>query len=109
MERKKNRNRKDIPDTEQAPLPSIEAKQKITELLDIPASAVNSIPQIEISGNREAIVEGCQGVMEYDENVVKLSTGQMSIRFTGRNLQIRVLTHSSAVVHGFISNIEFIS
>ncbi len=99
---KKNRNRK-AQQVEAAPKP------RLNELLDIPATALSGVPQIELAGNREALVDGCQGVLEYNEAVIKLATGNMSIRFTGRDLQLKVLTHTSAVVVGFITGIEFIA
>lgn len=80
---------------------------RLSRLLDLPSSAISKIPQIEVSGNREAIIEGCQGVLEYDESSIKLNAGKMSIHFTGRNLQIKVLTHDSAVVEGYITGILF--
>lgn len=101
MRQKRDRNRKAT--SEEAPKP------RLNELLDIPANALAGVPQIEMAGNREALVDGCQGVLEYDENTIKLSTGKMSIKFTGRGLQIKVLTHTSAVVVGFITGIEFIT
>lgn len=104
MKLRKSRNRK-----ETGARPPEQPRDKITQLLDIPASALAGMPQIELSGNREAVVEGCQGILEYDENIIRLSTGKMSIRFTGRNLQIKVLTHTSAVVDGFITGIEFLT
>ena len=98
---KTNRNRQAVPT--EAPAPRLGA------LLEIPSSSLGGIPQMEIAGNREAVIDGCQGILEYDENVVKLTTGKMSIRFFGRGLQIKVLTHDSAVVTGFITNIDFIT
>lgn len=102
---KQSRNRKKNPEPEQPSGP----KTGISRMFDIPQTALSGIPQIELAGNREAVVEGCQGVLEYDESVIRLSTGKMSIRFLGRGMQIRVLTHDSAVVEGFITNIEFIT
>lgn len=101
--KKNNRNRKTAEDT--PPVPT----NKLVQLLDIPPSALAGIPQIELAGNREAVIDGCQGILEYDENIIKLTTGKMSIKFTGRALQLKVLTHDSAVVDGFITNIEFIT
>lgn len=89
----------------QEPAPA--SKSRLTKMLELPAAALPGLPQIEISGNQEAVVEGCQGILEYDENVIRLSAGKMSIRFTGRNLQVRVLTQSSAVVAGFLTGVEF--
>ena len=104
MRSKRNRNRK----AEQLPGPE-SAQPNIARLLDIPASAIAGNCQMEISGNREVVIDGCQGILEYDETVIKLATGKMSVKFTGRGLQIRVLTHSSAVVEGFLTGIEFLT
>lgn len=108
MNRKADRNRKISKETakEDAPVSQV---QKLTGMLDIPPSALTGIAQIELSGNREAVIDGCQGILEYDENTIKLTTGKMSVKFTGRGLVIKVLTHDSAVINGFISNIEFIT
>ncbi len=83
--------------------------RKLSGLLDIPPTAMPGITQIELGGNREAFVDGCQGVLEYDETSIKLLTGNMQTRFFGRGLQIKVLTHDSAVIEGFVMSIEFIT
>lgn len=63
---------------------------------------------MEINGNREVIMEGCRGVLEYDTDVVRIRTNRMTVRFTGRNLIIKCLTVDSLVVEGFITGIEFL-
>lgn len=103
MAKKAVRNRKNGENESQAP-----QLGKLSGMLDIPPSALAGVSQIEIAGNREAVIDGCQGILEYDENTIKLTTGKMSVKFTGRGLQIKVLTRDSAVIDGFISNIEFI-
>lgn len=92
-----------------APQPPEPKEVKLTKILDLPASALGGMCHMEISGNQEAIVDGCQGVLEYDEDVIKLAAGKMNVKFTGRNLQIKVLTHTSAVVGGFIVGVEFLT
>lgn len=62
---------------------------------------------MEINGNSEVIVEGCGGVLEYDTDVVRIKTGKMIVRFTGRGLVIKCLTADSLVVSGFLTGIEF--
>lgn len=103
MSDKSGRNRKNNKET----LPASPV-ERLTGMLDIPPSALSGVSQIEIAGNREAVIDGCQGILEYDENNIKLTTGKMAVRFSGRALQIKVLTHDSAVIEGFISNIEFL-
>lgn len=107
MRKKTSRNRHDNgqPEAKAAP----EKKRLLPEVFDIPGMALSGIAHIEMAENREAVVDGCQGVVEYDESTIKLATGKMVIKFTGRGLQIKTLTHDSAVVSGFITAIEFIT
>ncbi|WRS26419.1 YabP/YqfC family sporulation protein [Oscillospiraceae bacterium MB08-C2-2] len=104
MRSKSTRNRKQTQE-QQEPLTKGE---KLSRILDIPQSALGGTCQMEIADNREVMVEGCQGVLEYDENVIRLMTGKMTVKFTGRGLQIQTLTHNSAFVTGFITAIEFV-
>ncbi len=73
-----------------------------------PAGLEDIIPfHLELNGNREAVVEGCCGVLEYDDGVVRVKTRRQVIRFTGRGLVIRCLTADALVVAGYITGIEF--
>lgn len=69
---------------------------------------LNSV-NLEIKGNREAIVEGCKSIAAYDENVIKINMNKMSICFFGRNMEIKCMTSDSLIIHGFITSIEFIT
>ena len=64
---------------------------------------------MEINGNTEVVVEGCNGVLEYDTDVVRIKTSKLIVRFTGRGLVIQCLTADSLVVTGFITGIEFLT
>ena len=83
------------------------AAEKISDLLDVPENAFTALPQIELSGNREAVIEGCQGILEYDENIVRLNLGKMIVRFTGLDLTIKCMNGESSIVSGTITAIEF--
>lgn len=63
---------------------------------------------MELNGNREVVVEGCGGVLEYDDTVVRVRTLGHIVRFTGRGLAIRSLTAEALVVTGYITGIEFL-
>lgn len=102
MRSNRKRNRREEAEPVKEPRP-------IARMLDLPPSALVGLPQIEIAGNQEAVIGGCQGILEYDENVIKLTAGRLILKFTGRNLQVRVLTHDSAIVAGTITGIEFLS
>ena len=102
MKDRRRRNRKDNTPEEPAGV-----RSKITEIFDIPQAALGGAAHIELSGNREAVIDGCIGVLAYDEDIVRLALRGMIATFKGRGLQIKVLTHDSAIVAGFITAIEF--
>lgn len=64
--------------------------------------------RIELYGNTRAVIEGCTGILSYQNNIVKIRTSKMAICFKGRNLRIRCLDKESLVVEGFILSAEYI-
>ena len=66
-------------------------------------------PKIEMLGNREMIIDGCKGVVEYDESILKLSLGEYVLSLSGDNLLINSFDNSVAVISGQICEISFVS
>ena len=76
---------------------------------DISVLAANlSNVHMEVNGNREVIIEGSRGVVEYSETSIKINTGKYIISFQGRGLHIKCMTDCDIVIHGFITSIEYI-
>ena len=66
-----------------------------------------SMPEIELHGNRSAMVEGCRGVLEYADNIIRLNANSMILCFTGRGLRIKFLGESGIEIAGVITGLEF--
>ena len=75
--------------------------------LELPPGALGKGAHIELSSNREATVDGCKGVMEYEECRIKLNIGSGSVTFCGRGLEITNLIGNQAVIAGFITGLEY--
>ena len=76
---------------------------------DISVLAANlSGVHMEVNGNREVVLEGSKGVVEYGENSIKINTGKYIISFQGRGLHIKCMNECDIVIHGFITSIEYI-
>ena len=80
---------------------------RLSGVLQLPVNVVEGLPQMEVMGNKEAVIEGCDGVLEYNENVVRLSTGKLVIKFMGRGLILKCMTDTGVIVTGYITSIEF--
>ena len=82
-------------------------KTTIQDVFSNPKETFLPACRVELIENRQAVVEGCKGVLEYNENVVQLSCGKLIIRFVGTGLQIKNLTASTALVEGVISSMDY--
>ncbi len=81
-------------------------QQKRRRLYELPP--VNSLPCIEFSGNREVVIEGSRGVMEYSTDCIRINTGGMVLAIGGRGLNLRCISDSALIIEGFILSVEFI-
>lgn len=63
---------------------------------------------IELNGNRQVIIEECKGILEYNEQQVRVNASQYILRFQGKNLQITAMTADSIVLSGHIDRLEFL-
>jgi len=82
-------------------------EQRVERALEMPPGAISGGAHMEFYGNRQVTVEGCRGVLEYDEDAVRLSTDTGIVRFTGRSLSLTCLSGDSAVISGFILTVAF--
>ena len=64
--------------------------------------------RVELLSDREAVVDGCRGILEYSECCIRLCTGAVTVRFTGEGLQMRNFGSLGAVVEGRIRSVEFV-
>lgn len=78
------------------------SKKKIT-----PSDNIGFSPQLTILGNREATLEGCREIKEYDDGKIKFNIGNMTVCFCGNNLVIKNYGSDYAVICGEFSDISF--
>lgn len=83
------------------------AAQLIGESLDLPNIAKPHTAHLEISGNSEALVDGCKGILAYDDGYIKLNLGRGTVAFTGSDLSLENMTFEQAVITGVIATVEF--
>ncbi len=63
-------------------------------------------PITEIYSNREAAIDGCNGVVDYHENLIKLRVDGGVLVFSGEGLCIEELSLGSARITGKIAAVE---
>lgn len=64
-------------------------------------------PLVTLTGNRSAVVDGCDGIIDFDDRKILLRAGRFTLRFCGRGLALCRLTENSAVIEGSIFQVEY--
>ncbi len=79
----------------------------ISRSFDLPQDALGCYAHIEISGNSEVLVDGCQGVLEYGDCTIALNTGRLTVRICGGELTVVSMQNGQAIIKGVITSVEF--
>ena len=64
-------------------------------------------PLIELISNKEAVVEGCAGIIEYNDSAVSINCKKAIITFEGTNINLKALSSDIVEVTGTFSSISF--
>lgn len=62
---------------------------------------------IEFFANREATVEGCKGILDYDSNYIKLRLLRGSVILFGKKISVSFFEGSTIRIKGDFSSLEF--
>ncbi|MBR2407013.1 MAG: YabP/YqfC family sporulation protein [Clostridia bacterium] len=82
--------------------------RRIEERLDLPTGVLSTAPRMELFGNRRVVIEGCESILEYDEDRIRLRTAAGVVRFTGCELCMTCRTPEHAVITGRLVSVEFL-
>ena len=64
---------------------------------------------IQITDNKEIVLDGCRRVVEYNENHIKLELPSMGISIVGMQLKMRNFSIGGVLIKGQIHSLTFIS
>jgi len=80
-------------------------KRRFTELSDLPRELIGSSSRMVLMGNSEFMIENYDGILEYEETGIKLSTKTGIISVGGNRLTIDELDDENLMVRGKIESI----
>lgn len=64
-------------------------------------------PQIEFRNNRQALIDGCKNILEYEPETIKLDVGCYNIRINGTALELKNMSDRCVMIEGCISGLDF--
>jgi len=83
-------------------------KQRLQALSAFGSPAELSVPRVELSANKQAVIEGCDGIVEYSETCVKLNCKTMLVALQGFELCLNYLSSSQVCVSGQLTLLQFL-
>ena len=84
-------------------------RKNVTEALELPKEIMLNLPLISLIGREEVTIENYKGILEYDEEMVRIGTAAGVLRLTGKELCLKQLSAECMVVTGKIENIGFLT
>lgn len=81
--------------------------KKFAEELQIPESAVKNIFRIEIRSRTDISVEGCAGIVEYDESFISLNLCNCVLNIRGIDLEITSFSEMQVLISGTVTDLGF--
>ena len=80
--------------------------EKAVSALELPYGILGGA-HIELCSNREVNIDGCGGILEYDEGLVRVNASGQDICIYGRGLHISCLCTDQCTVKGYITRLAF--
>lgn len=82
-------------------------QQRLTECNTLGSSLLDKESHLELCSNRELLVDGCKGIVEYNDTLIRLHIPEGQLKVSGRELQIVCMSEDSLIVRGFLSGVEY--
>lgn len=78
----------------------------IGEKLSLPPESIGEIPLMEIRGNCSIIIENHRGILEYDDEAVKISVKHGAVQIHGNELRVFRMSEKIVEIRGRIRSVE---
>lgn len=81
--------------------------ERIEEMTEIPKDYIMNMPRTTLVGNKEVYVDNYSGLIEYTDEIIRLSVKKGILLIKGTDLTITRITELSIYIGGNILSVEF--
>lgn len=81
--------------------------EALSDQLRLPSDMLAGAPIITAIGRNELYLENYKGIIEYNENIIRVLTGIGKVQIEGKNLNIDFFTNDEMKITGIIHNIQY--
>jgi len=83
-------------------------KYNVSEALELPKDVVLDLPKIIITGNIGLNISNHKGIIEYDNQVIRINSKSGIIKVTGNELEIKNILSEEILIIGNIEQVEIL-
>lgn len=83
------------------------AWQGFVHALNLPEDAFVSQSHMQLFGQKELVIEGAKGILEYNEDAVRVQVKERCVLIRGERLRVDMFLENVIVVRGLFSLIAF--
>ncbi|MGE5380178.1 MAG: sporulation protein YqfC [Methylocystaceae bacterium] len=80
----------------------------MADFLEIPRDLVLNLPKLTVIGAREVFVENHRGIMEYQEDRIRINLARGYLEITGSDLEIKAILPDEMSIIGLVRSINFV-
>ncbi len=90
---------------------SLSIKEQIyraAQNMDLWGYGIGGLPHIELEGDRHLLIEKHSGILEYNENEIRIAAKDMTISITGMDIQLLSMDKHNMTIGGIIASVDII-
>ena len=69
--------------------------------------AFYAAPEFSLRSNRELVIEGSRGVLEYSPETIRVNTADFVLTVEGRELNLKCISASALIIEGYMTQLSF--
>lgn len=81
--------------------------RSVSKFLNFSPDILTNDLNVTVYGGRQAVIDGYSKILEYDDNIVRVSNGKNRLRIMGTNLVICEMLEDALIIEGNICSTEF--
>ncbi|MBS4959729.1 MAG: sporulation protein YqfC [Clostridiales bacterium] len=83
-------------------------KNSVLSVLELPCEVLMDLPVVTITGCNRLQIENYKGILEYNEDKIRIKTKNGVLKIEGRQLMLNHLSSEDVLLTGTISSIEYL-
>ena len=84
-------------------------RKNVTEALELPKEILLDLPLVSLVGREEVTIENYRGILEYNEETLRIGTAAGILCLQGKGLCLKQLSAECMVVSGRVDSLGFLA